>query len=155
MQKLGQPGGGAGGAGQWPRSIELLEGYKPPVHCIAPALLATEIIAKKCFWQNLQSQIYRNPTTVTPEKNVLRKRVSYMGYPTKKHPRLYLPGKCPKRKRSICPHCFSLLRHVLQKRAARPDTDAFFYPIRTMFKYVVEHDMRIQSLRGVMSKINR
>ena len=38
---------------------------------------------------------YRNPHTVTQKTMVLRSRLSYMPYPTKKDPRLYLPGKYP------------------------------------------------------------
>ena len=67
-----------------------------------------ELELKNMFCPKLQSQIYRNPTTVTPENFLLRQRVSNMPYPIQKDPRLYLPGKYPKRNQSICPQSFSL-----------------------------------------------
>ena len=51
---------------------------------------------------------YRNPPTVTKKIMVLRSRLSYMPYPTKKDPRLYLPGKYPFRNQSISGQSFSL-----------------------------------------------
>ena len=66
--------------------------------CQSRSSMPNGAISEKPVFRLFQKKFgvtYRNPPTVTQKIMVLRSRLSYMPYPTKKDPRLYLPGKYP------------------------------------------------------------
>ena len=75
--------------------------------CLSRSSTPNGAISKKPVFRLFQKKFgvtYRNPPTVTQKIMVLRSRLSYMPYPTKKDPRLYLPGKCLNHNQSISGH---------------------------------------------------